>query len=79
MDADGADSISNEPNGRECVVVFASTTLDSEVEYAARSSSMANGFPLSAMVAPVELAWMQRAAFDGANVRPTAEGRLAPL
>jgi hypothetical protein len=34
MDADGAGSISNDPNGRECVVVFASTTLDPEVEYA---------------------------------------------
>ena len=34
---------------------------------------------LIAVVAPVELAWLQRAAFDGANARPTPEGRLAPL
>jgi hypothetical protein len=79
MDADGADSVSNEPNGRECVVVFASTTLDPEVEYAAEIEVDGEWIPLSAVVAPVELAGLQRAALDGANVRPTAEGKLSPL
>jgi hypothetical protein len=31
------------------------------------------------VVVPVELAALQRAAFDGANAKPTAEGRLAAL
>jgi hypothetical protein len=79
MDADGAGSISNEPNGRECVVVFASTTLDPEVEYAGQIELNGDWTPLSAVVAPVELAELQRAAFDGANAKPTAEGRLAAL
>jgi hypothetical protein len=79
MDADGADSVSNDPKGRECVVVFASTTLDPEVEYAGEIEVDGEWLPLSAVVAPVELAGLQRAALDGANVRPTAEGKLAPL
>ena len=79
MDADGAGSISKEPNGRECVVVFASTTLDPEVEYAGQIELNGDWTPLSAVVAPVELAWLQRAAFDGANARPTPEGKLSPL
>ena len=79
MDADGASSISNDPNGRECVVVFASTTLDPEVEYAGQIELNGDWTPLSAVVAPVGLAWLQRDAFDGANARPTPEGRLAPL
>jgi len=79
MDADGAGSISKEPNGRECVVVFASTTLDPEVEYAGQIELNGDWTPLSAVVAPMELAWLQRAALDGANAKPTAEGRLAPL
>ncbi len=79
MDADGADSISKEPNGRECVVVFASTTLDPEVEYAGQIELNGDWTPLSAVVAPVELAWLQRAALDAANARPTPEGKLSPL
>jgi len=79
MDADGAGSISKEPNGRECVVVFASTTLDPEVEYAGQIELNGDWTPLSAVVAPMELAWLQRTALDGANAKPTAEGRLAPL
>ena len=77
MDADGAGSISNDPNGRECVVVFASTTLDPEVEYAGQIELNGDWTPLSAVVAPVELAELQSAAVDGANAKPTAEGRLA--
>ena len=76
MDADGAASISNDPHGRECVVVFASTTLDPEVEYAGQIELNGDWTPLSAVVAPVELAELQSAAFDGANAKPTAEGRL---
>jgi hypothetical protein len=79
MDADGEGSISKEPNGRECVVVFASTTLDPEVEYAGQIELNGDWTPLSAVVAPMELAWLQRAALDGANARPTPEGRLASL
>jgi hypothetical protein len=79
MDADGAGSISNDPNGRECVVVFASTTLDPEVEYAGQIELNGDWTPLSAVVVPVELAALQRAAFDDANAKPTAEGRLAAL
>jgi hypothetical protein len=79
MDADGADSVSNEPKGRVCVVVFGSPALDPEVEYAAKIEVDGEWIPLSALIAPVELAGLQRDALDGANVTPTAEGKLAPL
>jgi hypothetical protein len=61
------------------VVVFASTTLDPEVEYAGQIELNGDWTPLSAVVAPVELAWLQRAALDAANARPTPEGKLSPL
>ena len=49
----------------------------SRVEYAGQIELNGDWTPLSAVVAPVELAELQSAAFDGANAKPTAEGRLA--
>ncbi len=74
----GGDTITDERDGRECVVVFARTTLDPEVEAAGEIELKGDWTPLSAVARADQLSAMQRAAFAGANARPTEEGKLAP-
>ncbi len=75
----GGDTITDEREGRECVVVFARTTLDPEVEAAGQIELNGDWTPLSAVAGADQLSTLQRAAFAGANAKPTEEGKLAPL
>jgi hypothetical protein len=76
MPEEGATSLSSEPEGGECAVVFAADVLDTETEYVGQIYVTGEWVPLSGLLEPFDLADLQDAAVDGANATVTSEGKL---
>jgi len=76
MPEEGATSLSSEPVGGDCAVVFAADQLDPETEYVGQIYVTGEWVPLSGLLEPFDLADLQDAAVDGANATVTSEGKL---
>ena len=76
MPQEGSTSLSSEPGGGECAVVFAAEQLDPEPVAAGQIQLDGEWVPLSSLLEPAALAELQSAAVDGANATVTAEGDL---
>ena len=76
MPKEGSTSLSSEPGGGECAVVFAANQLDPEAVYVGQIQLEGEWLPLSALVEPTTLAELQSAAFGGANATVTPQGNL---
>jgi hypothetical protein len=76
MPEEGATSLSSEPEGGDCAVVFAADQLDPETEYVGQIYVAGEWVPLSGLLEALDLAELQDAAVDGANATVTSEGKL---
>ena len=76
MPKEGSTSLSSEPGGGECAVVFAADQLDPEPEYAGQIHLEGEWVPLSALLEPTALAELQSAAVGGANATVSPQGNL---
>jgi len=76
MPEEGATSLSSEPEGGDCAVVFTADVLDTETEYVGQIYVTGEWVPLSGLLEPFDLADLQDAAVDGANATVTSEGKL---
>ena len=76
MPEEGATSLSTEPEGGDCAVVFAADQLDPETEYVGQIYVTGQWVPLSGLLEPLDLAELQDAAVDGANATVTSAGKL---
>jgi len=73
------ETISDDPELGDCVVVFARTSLDPEVEYAGMVLAKGTWTQLDSMLETSDLARLQREAFEGANAKTTQPGDLIEL
>ena len=71
--------VSTERGRGTCVVVFPRTSLDPEPVAAGQVLLGGMWAPLDSLMPLDVVARVQSEAFDGANARPTPEGRLEPL
>jgi hypothetical protein len=76
MPEEGATSLSSEPEGGDCAVVFAANQLDPEAEYVGQIYVTGQWVPLSGLLEPLDLAELQDAAIGGANATVTSAGKL---
>jgi hypothetical protein len=73
---EGSASLSSEPDGGECAVVFAADQLDPELLAAGQIQLKGQWVPFSSLLEPADLAALQSAAVGGANATVTPKGNL---
>jgi hypothetical protein len=79
LDPEADDPVGQQGGGPACTVVFAASSLDSELAAAAMIEEKAGWRPLSGTAAPERLADLQAQAQSAYNAHLTLEGRIEPL
>lgn len=79
MEPGSSATVSSEREGGACVVVFPRASLDPEPVAAGQLLQGGRWAPLDGLMPLGVVARVQSEAFEGANARPTPEGRLEPL